>query len=105
MADKTDGLSLGGVDRDASILAQRQAEAAGPLPPLGLLMGSTGDISRMVSQIALVLQHFVRERCDGEPVVASALEQDWNRLAALLDAHAKAISEQIKRKAAIKDNE
>jgi hypothetical protein len=105
MAEKTDGLSLSGADRDGSILAQRQAETSGPLPPLGLLMGATGDVSRMVSQMALVLQHFVRERCDNEPVVATALEQDWNRLASLLDAHAKAISEQIKRNVAIKDNE
>lgn len=42
-----------------------------------------------IAELILVVQYFVRERCDSEPIEAARLEEQWNKLAANFRAHAE----------------
>lgn len=62
---------------------------------LDFLSRSGADHGKLIAEIILVLQMFVRERCDGETVDPKVLEEAWNRLAGLFKDHADAIAREV----------
>lgn len=92
-----EGVSATGAVGRVSALADRQPKKD-PLPDvLDLLLRLTTDQARLMSGLATVTQHFVRERCDAEPIDPVKLEKDWNEFAKLLKSHADAMAEEVKR--------
>lgn len=42
-----------------------------------------------IAELILVVQYFVRERCDSEPIVPADLEKQWNAAAEVFRRHAE----------------
>ncbi|MBL8807974.1 MAG: hypothetical protein JNN22_14100 [Rhodospirillales bacterium] len=80
----------------SSMLSSRARNSLTERDLISFLMASTGDHARLLAQLVLVLQHFVRKHCDGEKIDSARLEKDWNNLAELFRFHAEAVAKEAR---------